>query len=149
MSPANESRVPGILLSMFTGAMDSLRPYIAQGKLKTFDTDGEIVPGIHAMATPGHTPGHTTYVVTSNGEKLMAWGDIVHVAAVQLAHPEASIRYDSDDAVAATEREKVFADAARQGYWIAAAHISFPGLGHLRQSSNGFVWVPINYTRTP
>ena len=51
--------------------------------------DGEVLPGITAMLRPGHTPGHTNWLIQSGGERLLIWGDIVHLAAVQLARPEA------------------------------------------------------------
>ena len=51
--------------------------------------DGEVLPGITAMLRPGHTPGHTNWLIQSGGERLLIWGDIVHLASVQMARPEA------------------------------------------------------------
>ena len=56
--------------------------------------DGEVLPGITAMLRPGHTPGHTNWLIQSGGEHILIWGDIVHLAAVQLARPEARLIYD-------------------------------------------------------
>ena len=56
-----------------------------------------------------------------------------------------TIQFDSDSKTAAVERKKAYADAARQGYWIAAAHLPFPGIGHLRKDVTGYVFVPANY----
>ena len=58
--------------------------------------DGEVLPGITAMLRPGHTPGHTNWLIQSGGERILIWGDIVHLAAVQLARPEARLVYDVD-----------------------------------------------------
>ena len=58
--------------------------------------DGEVLPGITAMLRPGHTPGHTNWLIEFEGERLLIWGDIVHLAAVQLARPEARLIYDVD-----------------------------------------------------
>ena len=52
--------------------------------------DGEVLPGITAMLRPGHTPGHTNWLIQSGGERLLLWGDIVHLAAVQVPRPDAS-----------------------------------------------------------
>jgi hypothetical protein len=44
------------------------------------------------------------------------------------------------------QREKIFADAAKGGYLVGAAHLAFPCIGQLRAKGNGYVWVPANYT---
>jgi hypothetical protein len=76
----------------------------------------------------------------------MVWGDVVHVAAIQFPDPSVTVEYDSDEKQAQVTREKIFSEAARQRFWIAAAHISFPGLGHVGMRGNEFVWVPAEYT---
>ena len=131
---------------MFQGAMASLNPYIAAGKFKTFDGATELVPGVRAMAAHGHTPGHTTYAVESKGDKLVLWGDLMHVAAVQFPEPAVTIQFDTDSRAAAMQRKLAYTDAAKNGYWVGAAHIAFPGLGHLRAEGSGYVWIPANYT---
>lgn len=132
--------------SMYRDAMASLNPYIAAGKFKPFTGDTQLIPGIRAVASPGHTVGHTTYVVESHGQKLALWGDLMHVAAVQFADPSAVMKFDTDPKLAAVERKKAFADAAKQGYWVAGAHLAFPGIGHLRADAGGYIWVPLNYS---
>jgi glyoxylase-like metal-dependent hydrolase (beta-lactamase superfamily II) len=89
------------------------------------------------------------YVVESKGEKLLLWGDLMHVAAVQFPDPAATLLFDSDSKQATAQRRKVFADAASQGYWVGAAHIAFPGLGHLAKAGDGYAWVPVNYPQPP
>jgi len=127
------------------GAMASLNPYVNAGRFKPFDGDTELVPGVRALPSPGHTPGHTTYVVESKGQKLVLWGDLMHVAAVQFARPAVTIQFDTDSRAAAVQRKKAYADAAKQGYWVAAAHLPFPGIGHLRRDGGGYMFVPANY----
>ena len=56
--------------------------------------DGEVLPGITAMLRPGHTPGHTNWLIQSGGERLLIWGDIVHLASVQMARPDATLIFD-------------------------------------------------------
>ena len=130
----------------YKGAMSSVNPYVAAGKFKSFDGDTELVPGIKAFASHGHTVGHTTYVVESNGQKLALWGDLMHVASVQFDDPSVVMKFDTDSKMAAIERKKAFADAAKLGYWVAGAHLSFPGIGHLRANHGGYTWVPVNYS---
>jgi glyoxylase-like metal-dependent hydrolase (beta-lactamase superfamily II) len=127
-------------------AIESLGPYIAAGKFKPFDGDTELVPGIKALASRGHTPGHTSYIVESKGQKLALWGDLIHAAAVKFPTPSVTIAFDTDSKAAAVQREKAFLDAAKKGYWVAGAHLPFPGIGHLRTNGTGYTWVPANYT---
>lgn len=133
--------------AMFEGAMASLKPYRDAGRFRPFAGDTVLVPGIRAAAAHGHTAGHSTYVVESGGQKLVLWGDLMHVAAVQFADPTVTIAFDTDRRAAAAARRKAYADAARHGYWVAGAHLSFPGIGHLRTEGKGYAWVPANYGR--
>lgn len=130
----------------FQAAMSSLKPYVDAGMFKTFQGETELVPGIRAVPAHGHTPGHTIYVAEHQGQKLVLWGDLMHVAAVQFDDPSVAIHYDSDATAAIAQRKKVFADAADKGYWVAGAHLPFPGLGHLRAGDSAYRFVPANYT---
>ena len=147
LSEANMNAAPADSKGFFQGAMASVNPYVAAGKLKTFEGGVELVPGIRSQATHGHTAGHSVYIVESKGEKLVLWGDLMHVAAVQFDNPAVTIKFDTDSKDAAKERRKAYADGAKNGYLVGASHIAFPGLGHLRSGTGkGFVWVPVNYS---
>lgn len=146
LSPEARAQAAPQARSGFDHAIAAMEPYADAGKLRRFKGETEIVPGVRALPAHGHTPGHSIYVVESRGEKLVLWGDLVHVAAVQFPQPSVTIRFDSDSNAARVQREKAFADAARQGYWVGIAHVSFPGLGHVRAEGDGYVWVPANYT---
>ncbi len=145
LSQANLDAAPEGSKGFFQGAMASLKPYVDAGRLKTFDAETELVPGIRAIPSIGHTPGHTIYAVESDGNKLVVWGDLMHVAAVQFAQPTVTIQFDTDSKAAMPQRQKNYADAAKKGYYVAVAHVSFPGIGKLRSSGSGYDWVPANY----
>ena len=104
--------------------------------------DGEVLPGITAMLRPGHTPGHTNWLIESKGERLLIWGDIVHLAAVQLARPEARLIYDVDTDLAAATRQTVLEWTARERLTVAGAHLGFPGFGRVTQSGERFAIEP-------
>lgn len=104
------------------------------------------MPGFKSIWRPGHTPGHSSIVVESKGEKLVAWGDITHGDVIQFDEPDIGISFDEDSPAAAIARRAAFAEAAEQRYWVAGAHIAFPGIGHVRADSRGFDWVPANYS---
>ena len=146
LSAANLEKAPADAKGFFQGAQASLNPYVAAGKFKPFNGSTELVPGIKAVAAPGHTPGHSIYVVESKGQKLVLWGDLMHVAAVQFAHPSVTIQFDTDGKAAAVQRKKAYVEAAKQGYLVGSAHLSFPGLGHLRAEGKGYEFVPANYS---
>jgi len=131
----------------YQAALAAFGPYIAAGKFKPFDGDTQLVPGVRSVASHGHTVGHTTYVVESKGQKLVLWGDLMHVAAVQFDDPSVTIAFDTDSKAAEAERRKAYAEAAQQGYWIGATHLPFPALGHLRSNGAGYTWIQANYTR--
>ena len=148
LSEANLNAAPKDSKGFFQGAMASVNPYVAAGKLKTFEGGVELVPGIRSQATHGHTAGHSVFIVESKGEKLMLWGDLMHVAAVQFDNPAVTIKFDSDSKPAAKERAKAYADAAKGGYIVGVSHISFPGLGRVRANAGGkgYTWIPVNYS---
>lgn len=146
LSKENLAKAAAADKGMFQGAMASLGPYVAAKHFQPFDGGTEIVPGIRAEPTPGHTPGHASYVVQSQGQKLVIWGDLVHVQAVQFDRPSVTIHFDSNPKQAEAERKAEFARAAKQGYLVAGAHIAFPGLGHVRAAGKAYQWVPVNYT---
>ena len=147
MTPGNAERARPEHKRLFREATVKVGPYVEAGKVQTFDGATQLFPGLRAVPAPGHTPGHTFYVLESEAAKLVFWGDIFHVAEVQLPDPAVTIEFDSDQKAAAAQRALAFADAAREGYLVAPAHIAFPGIGHLRRDAGrtGYVWVPLAY----
>ena len=125
---------------------DLFEPYIKAGKFLSFDADTTLVPGIRALATPGHTPGHTSYVVESRGETLIVMGDLVLMGALQFADPSLGSAFDVDPKGAAEQRRRVFKLAADSHYWVAGGHLTFPAIGHLRGDAGRYIWIPANYT---
>ena len=75
----------------------------------------EIVPGLRSRPIAGHTPGHTGYEVSSNGQSLLIVGDAVHVAQVQFERPDIGVVFDGDGAAADKSRAALFEEAARTG----------------------------------
>ncbi len=146
LSQANMDKAPADAKSFFQGAMASLNPYVKANHFSPFEGNTELVPGIKAMASHGHTAGHSTYVVESKGQKLVLWGDLMHVAAVQFDEPSVTIAFDSESKAAAAQRKAAYADAAKAGYIVGASHLAFPGLGRLRANGKGYTWVPLNYS---
>ena len=145
LNKANLEKASAEMKGFFQGAMASLNPYVEAGKFKGMKGGTELAPGIKAVPAHGHTPGHNIYVVESKGQKLVLWGDLMHVAAVQFAQPQITISFDVDSRPAAAERKKAYADAAKGRYLVGSAHLPFPGLGHVRAEGKGYAWVPVDY----
>jgi len=131
----------------FESAMAMLDPYVKSGRFKPFDGRTELVPGVRAEPAAGHTPGHSIYIVQSEGEKLILWGDLMHVAAVQFPLSAATVVFDAMPALSKANRERIYREAAREGAWVAAAHVGFPGIGKLRADGEGYAWVPMLLVR--
>jgi glyoxylase-like metal-dependent hydrolase (beta-lactamase superfamily II) len=146
LAQANLDAAPAATKGFFQGAMASVNPYVAAGKYQPFEADGEPVAGVRTLASVGHTAGHTSYLVESKGQQLLVIGDLIHVAAVQFADPGVTISFDSDAKAAAQSRATIFKLAARDGALVGAAHLQFPGLGHLRAAGKQWQWVPANYS---
>ena len=76
---------------------------------------------------------------------MVFMGDLIHVAAVQFNDPSVTISFDSNAKSAEAQRKRVFADAAKNGYLVAGAHLSFPGIGHISAHGRGYAWIPVDY----
>jgi glyoxylase-like metal-dependent hydrolase (beta-lactamase superfamily II) len=144
LNPANAERSPNYQ-TYINQAIKTVKPYLDGGKLKPFSGETVILPGITARPTPGHTPGHSFFLVESKGESIEFWGDILHVASIQFPKPKITIEFDVDANAAAAQRAKQFADAETSRRLVAPAHVSFPGVGHIRADKQGYAWVPVEY----
>ena len=148
-SAASKARAPAFLSSFFDSAIAAAAPYVAAKRFQPFADNEQVAPGIRANTARGHTEGHSTFTVTSRGQTLLLWGDIVHVASIQLQHPDATVKYDSDAQAAKASRHALLDRAASEHLFVGAAHIGFPGLGHIRKNGATYDWVPVNYEAVP
>jgi glyoxylase-like metal-dependent hydrolase (beta-lactamase superfamily II) len=126
-------------LRFFQWAREQIKPY--QNRRR--DARGEVFPGVTALPLPGHTPGHTGYLVASNGEQLLIWGDIVHVPDVQTRRPDVYMEPDSDPQAAIATRRRTFDMVATDRLLAAGMHMHFPGFLNLnRRPGGGYELVP-------
>jgi len=135
----------GYDIRYFDEAAKELKPYLDAGKLQTFSGRAEVAPGVVGEVHPGHTPGSSFYTLTSNGESVVFIGDIIHAAAVQFPSPDVTITFDQNQDEARTVRRTAFAQFAARGTLIAAPHLPFPGVGHIRTDGAGYRWLPLEY----
>jgi glyoxylase-like metal-dependent hydrolase (beta-lactamase superfamily II) len=145
LSASRAQAAPPAMQPFFAMARKSLAPYDAAGAVRLFEGNAQILPGVSARLAPGHTPGHSAFLLESGGKGLLVWGDIVHSHAVQFANPQVSIEFDTDSAQAIRTRKALFAEAAQQQWLVAGAHLPFPGLGRVRKEAKAYAWVPVEY----
>ena len=126
----------------FNNVETALKPY--EGRITLFEPNDiehmtELIPNVKSIATYGHTPGHTSYLVEQGGDQLFIWGDLVNITAVQVPHPELATRYDVDPKQAAETRAHVLDYLAKQGMSVAGMHVGFPAMGKLVPTDKGLV----------
>jgi glyoxylase-like metal-dependent hydrolase (beta-lactamase superfamily II) len=126
----------------------TVEPYLHANRVVPIKQDGEVIPGITSSRQPGHTPGHTAYLVQSDGHAILFWGDIIHSSDVQFEHPDVTVVYDVDRSEAARTRTRELDFATTSRVLIGSDHIAFPGLGHVRQLGSAYSWVPIEHSGT-
>lgn len=132
-----DEHVREVLLSV---ARKNLPPI--QDRLDLIEREREILPGIHAIAAPGHTPGHMALVISSGGEQLLCISDTA-LHPIHLEQPEwcAAVDFAPDQVVAT--RRRILNRAAAEKALVLAFHFPFPGLGHIVQKGEAWQWQPI------
>jgi glyoxylase-like metal-dependent hydrolase (beta-lactamase superfamily II) len=116
-----------------------------QGQLHLVDRETEILPGIQAIAAPGHTPGHMALAVSSKGEQLLCISDTV-LHPIHLKRPEWHAAVDFDPEQVQATRRRILKRAVAEKALVLAFHFPFPGLGHVSQSGDTWQWEPISTT---
>ena len=143
LNPDVEAAAPAAQKGRF---MPAKRAKAAYGeRLKPFKQGDELTPGITSLAAVGHTPGHTCFMVTSGSAKMLAIGDLIHIAPVQFASPEVSIMFDWEQSKASSSRISLFDLAVKENILIAAVHLPFPGLGTLRKEGTSYAYTPLSW----
>ena len=111
-------------------------------KVQPFAPGVEVVPGIRSVPLPGHTPGHSGYLIGTGTDALLDIGDTAHSAIVSLARPDWAIAYDTDAGAGRTTREAELAKLAASHQRIFAPHFPYPGVGTVVKAGNGYRWEP-------
>lgn len=112
----------------------------------SFVEDGaSIAPGVTAMLAAGHTPGHMTWRLESNGQTLLLMADLANHYVFSLAYPDWEVRFDADKAAAAAARRRVLGMLAAERMPVIGYHMPFPGLGYVETAGDGFRYVPHSY----
>jgi glyoxylase-like metal-dependent hydrolase (beta-lactamase superfamily II) len=118
----------------------NLKPYLERIRRVR---DGEEFSGFTPVLAPGHTPGHTCWLLASgSGGGFMALGDVVHFSAIQISHPDTAVTYDLDRNLAVKSRRRILDMAASERLAIAGAHVNAPGFGYVVRKGTSFAFEP-------
>jgi len=111
-------------------------------KVTRFEWTKEVAPGITAVDSSGHTPGHTSFVIASKSSSLFLQADVSIVPALFLRHPDWQVMFDSEPDKAVATRRRVYDMASTDKLLVVGYHFPFPGIGHVEKAGSGYNFVP-------
>ena len=139
----HRENIPEFAVPFYEFARKQLQPLVAnEGQLAFYDDENELVPGIQAIATLGHSPGHHAIIIESGGQQLLLPFDVLGHPILHLRHPEWAMRVDQIPDLAVATRQRLLARAADEKIPVLVHHFPFPGLGHVTRSGDAFSFVP-------
>jgi len=125
------------------GLAQRIRATLAIWKNVTpIDGEAELLPGVHAVPAPGHSPGHTAHLLSSGSKQLMVTADVSMLPALFLKNPHWQVDLDQDPAMAVETRKKVFDRAVADNVMVAGTHWGLPNAGTIAKDGNGFAFIP-------
>ncbi len=140
MDPATVDSLPENRQMFAVGA--SRRLDAMTDALSTFNDGDEVVPGLTAVPTPGHTPGHVSFRAESGGTSAMILGDAVVNAHLNFARPDWLSSGDQDPEQAAATRTGLLAELAETGMLAVGFHLPGDGIGRVERDQDGYRFVP-------
>jgi glyoxylase-like metal-dependent hydrolase (beta-lactamase superfamily II) len=124
------------------------RKYLAgfTDRIGTYEWGKEVAPGVTALATPGHTPGHTSFAVTSGGKSVLVQSDVTNIPVFFLQHPDWHVLFDYDPEQAQKTRHSFYDMAAAEKMPVIGFHFSFPSVGHVEKNGADYRLVPVSWS---
>lgn len=134
-SRASDARKPG-----FANARRRFAPYV--DKVERFRPGAEVAPGITAVDTRGHSPGHVSFLITDGAAQCLVFGDAITTPALFLANPEWYPTFDMDPSQAVEARKRLLERAAAERMPVVGYHFPFPATGRVEKAGTGYRLVP-------
>src|ERR1700751_2917463 len=157
--PNAEIMVPSVAWAFWTSdenaakaKTDMMKNYFAnvkktfagiESKVTKYDWDKEVAPGITSIATPGHTPGHTSFAIASGNSKILIQSDVTNIPEFFLSNPDWHVVYDTEPALAQATRHKFYDMASAEKAMVVGFHFTFPSIGHVEKDGTKYRLVPI------
>jgi glyoxylase-like metal-dependent hydrolase (beta-lactamase superfamily II) len=136
----DEAKQSGALKDFVLHARKNLLP--VRDRLVFFKDGQEFLPGIQAMAAPGHTVGHHIFMITSDGKPFAFLADLTHHPILLMEKPRMEFSYDTDPKQAADSRVKMLDMLAANKIAVMSYHYPWPGIGHVVKTAEGFHYIP-------
>lgn len=136
----DETKVPSHLKAFLDTARKNLIPN--RDRMVFFKDGQEFLPGIQAIAAPGHSVGHTIFMINSGGQNLSYIGDLTHHPVLLMRKPLTEFAFDTDPKQSAQTRVKMLNMLAANRIPILAYHFAWPGIGHVAKEGEGFRYYP-------
>ena len=136
---ANQSKANGFNKGQFAAVkkmMDGL-------KVTPYEADKEVAPGITSIFTPGHTPGHTSFVIASANKKLLVQSDVTNIPSLFLRNPDWQVTFDNDPNLSVATRHKFYDMAAAEKMTVVGYHFPYPCVGHVEKDGAGYRLIPV------
>jgi glyoxylase-like metal-dependent hydrolase (beta-lactamase superfamily II) len=114
-----------------------------ESKLERRNAGDAVAPGLSYVATTGHTPGHMSVLLESNGERLLIGGDALTHAAISFARPDWRLGTDFDRDQAVDTRRRLLGQLASERLPLIGFHLPSPGLGVVERSGAAYRFVPV------
>jgi glyoxylase-like metal-dependent hydrolase (beta-lactamase superfamily II) len=144
MSDAEMNKLPeGYTKSVYPGIRKTFTGL--ENKVTKYEWGKEIIPGFTTIATPGHTPGHTSFVVASGSAKIFVQSDVTNIPHLFLRNPTWQVMYDVDPLKAAETRKKFYDMASAERALIQGFHFPFPSAGYVEKDGNNYRLIPITW----
>ena len=135
--------IPDFAVPFYEFARKQLQPLAANdGQLAFYGDEDEMVPGIQAIATLGHSVGHHALIIESGGQRLLLPFDVLGHPILHLRHPEWYMRVDQIPDLAVATRQQLLARAADEKIPVLVHHFPFPGLGHVVRDGDAYRYIP-------
>ncbi len=115
-------------------------------RIARYEWGTEVAPGVTAIATPGHTPGHTSFAIASGSSRMVVQSDVTNIPEFFLRNPDWHVAYDHDPDMAAATRHKFYDMAASEKMLVVGYHFPFPSAGHVEKAGAGYRLVPVEWS---
>ncbi len=106
--------------------------------MTSYEWGKEVAPGITAIDTSGHTPGHTAFAIASGSSRVLFQADVTNVPELFVRNPDWQVMFDNDPDKAAQTRRKFYDMAAAEKALISGFHFPFPSLGYIEKAGTGY-----------
>lgn len=111
--------------------------------VKQVQDNAEVIPGIRALPTNGHTPGHTSFEIAAGAKPFIVTGDVTNIASLFVRNPGWHAAFDQDAAMAEKTRRATFERAVKEGALLTGYHWGMPGAGTIVKDGKGYALVPV------